>query len=44
MEMVALILLGIATMAIIEQQKSAMERIIKSRREKDVSSKRRHRG
>jgi hypothetical protein len=34
MEMVGLVLLGIATMAIIEGQKNAMERLVRLRREK----------
>jgi len=43
MEMVALVLLGIITMAIIEQKKSAMDQLVKSRRETDSNSQRRRR-
>ena len=43
MEMVALVLLGTAALALIEK-KSALERVVKSRSERDSSSQRRRRG
>lgn len=43
MEMVALVLLGTVALALIEK-KSAMERLVISRRERDSSSQRRRRG
>lgn len=44
MEMVALVLLGIVTMAVIEHQRSSMERLVRLRNEaRDASSRRRGR-
>ena len=44
MEMVALVLLGVLTMAIIERQKRRMERLVKIREEKPIASKAGRRG
>lgn len=43
MEMVALVLLGIATMAIIQGQKNAMERLVRLRREEGANLDQRRR-
>ena len=43
MEMVALVLLGVATLVIIEGQKNAMERLVRLRREEGANLEQRRR-